>query len=37
MKKYVSMFLLALMFCAVVFVGCGGGSSDNPGTDSEQT
>ena len=35
MKKYLSLFLIALMFCAVVSVGCGGRSSDS--TDSEQT
>ena len=31
MKRYLALFLLALMFCAVISIGCGGGS------DSEQS
>ena len=36
MKKYISVLLIALLFCAVVSVGCGGGS-DNDSIDPEQT
>ena len=34
MKKYLSLFLIALMFCAIVSVGCGGGGNS---ADTEQT
>ena len=34
MKKYAALFMLALMFCAVISIGCGGGSDS---TDPEQT
>ena len=27
MKRYLSLFLIALMFCAVVSIGCGGGAA----------
>ena len=37
MKKYLSLLLIALMFCAVVSAGCGGGGSNNDSADSEQT
>ena len=36
MKQYLSLFFIALMFCAVVSAGCGGGSDNTP-ADSEQT
>ena len=36
MRRYISLFLIALMFCAIVSVGCGGGS-DNDSADPEQT
>ena len=35
-KKYISLLLIALLFCAVVSVGCGGGS-DNDSSEPEQT
>ena len=35
MKRYVSILMLVLLFCAVVSGGCGGGGSDSP--DAEQT
>ena len=35
MKKYVSLLILVLLFCAAVSVGCGGGGNDS--ADSEQT
>ena len=34
MKKFVALFLIALMFCAVISVGCGGGSSDSDQTEN---
>ena len=37
MKKYVSLLVIALMFCAVISIGCGGGSSNNNSADTEQT
>ena len=30
MKRLISLFLIVLMFCAVISVGCGGGGSDDP-------
>ena len=35
MKQYVSLFLIALMFCVVVSTGCGGGSSNNDSGSTE--
>ncbi len=37
MRKFLSLFMIALMFCAVVSVGCGGGGSDYDSVDPEQT
>lgn len=38
MKKYVSLLVIALMFCAVISVGCGGGSDNDSGSvDNEDT
>ncbi len=36
MKKYLALFMIALMFCAVISAGCGGGS-DNDSSEPEQT
>ena len=27
MRKYLSLFVIALLFCAVISVGCGGGAA----------
>ncbi len=37
MRKSLSLFMIALMFCAVISIGCGGGGSDNNSADTEQT
>ena len=37
MKKYISLLLIALMFCAVISAGCGGEGSDDNYADPEQT
>ena len=36
MKRYLSLLLIALLFCAVISVGCGGGGSSDS-SDPEQT
>lgn len=37
MKKYLALFMLALIFCAAISAGCGGGGSDNDSAATEQT